>query len=337
MAVSIVPFEEKHLQGAADLLAARHARDRMREPSLPDAFESPEAVLPFVEKQYGDGTSPGVIAMRDGEPTGFLLPNAVLPGPRTFQAHFLPPRTMYIPYQSHGLADGEDASLYRELYAALAGTWVHRGYYNHFINVPHEDAAAREAWDSIGFGRHVTFVTRDAAIPVEGAQPSDLEIHQAGEEDASVIAGLNELLWEHHALSPVFNPHLRESAASWRELSQELLSDPGNAHFVAYRDGQPVAMNTFMKDDFVSPMQIPERCVYLFQGIVDPAARGGGIGRALFGHAMRWAIEQQYRWCALHFYSANLSAASFWLGNGFRPVEHRLGRRVDERIAWAGA
>ena len=32
--------------------------------------------------------------------------------------------------------------------------------------------------------------------------------------------------------------------------------------------------------------------------------------------------------------TANLAGARFWLGNGFRPLEYRVCRQVDERIAW---
>jgi hypothetical protein len=34
--------------------------------------------------------------------------------------------------------------------------------------------------------------------------------------------------------------------------------------------------------------------------------------------------------------TANLLGARFWLSHGFRPIEYRLMRQVDPRIAWAG-
>ena len=33
--------------------------------------------------------------------------------------------------------------------------------------------------------------------------------------------------------------------------------------------------------------------------------------------------------------AANISGARFWQSNGFQPVEYRMRRRIDERIAWA--
>jgi GNAT superfamily N-acetyltransferase len=262
----------------------------------------------------------------------------LLPSPLEMLAQFYPQRSMIVPYDGHALAPDEDASLYRELCAALAGGWVAGGFFDHFVSVPAQDAAAREAWDSLGFAREVTCAAREVDLPVAApaGRPAGLEIHQAGPEDIDIIDALGEALWQHHAEAPIFAPFLRETQQDERETTLELLADPGNAHFVAYRDGQPLAMNTFMKEGFLPPLLTPEACVYLFQGVAYPEARRGGVGKALLAHSIRWAQEQGHRWCALHVYAANTSGASFWFGNGFRPLEHRLRRHVDERIAWAG-
>ena len=340
MALTITPFEEQHLEGAARLVAARHTRDRAREPALPDAFESPKDVRPHLERLFRRAGTVGVVAQRDGEPVGFLLAAAILPAPTQFIAQFYPPRSMSVPYHGHALGSDEDPSLYRELYAALAEGWMRRGFFDHFVEVADRDAAAREAWDSLGFAREVTCAAREVEQPVAQADRAGglpaLEVHQAGPEEIEVVAALGEALWQYHTGSPIFAPYVREVAESTREMSLALLAEAANAHFVAYSDGQPLGMNTFLASGFVSPLVVPEACVYLFQGIVYPQTRGGGVGRALLAHAMGWAQEQGYRWCALHFYAANLSGASFWLANGFRPLEHRLRRHIDERIAWAG-
>jgi hypothetical protein len=41
--LEVVPFSEEHLEDAARLLAARHARHRKAEPLLPARFEAPLA------------------------------------------------------------------------------------------------------------------------------------------------------------------------------------------------------------------------------------------------------------------------------------------------------
>jgi len=335
MRATITPFEECHLEGAARLLAARQARDRVQEPALPHAFESPEAVRPHVERLFRQHTTSGVVALRDGEPVGFLLAAAVLPSPTHLLAQFFPPRSISVPYHGHALAADEDASLYRELYAALAGDCVRRGYFDHFVGVLDCDHAAQEAWDSLGFGRDSTAAVREVDQPVRAA--GSVEVHQLGPEGIDVILALAEALGRYHAGSPIFMPDLRETETGLRDMALALLADPGNPCFVAYRDGRPLGMNTFMPPGFLSPLQAPKSCVYLFQGVVHEEARGKGVGRALLAHSLAWARRQGYRWCTLHFAAANLSGAAFWLGNGFRPLEHRLRRHIDERIAWASA
>ncbi|MCH8026295.1 MAG: GNAT family N-acetyltransferase [Chloroflexi bacterium] len=339
MSLTITEFKEQHLEAAARLLAARQVADRCREPSLSAAFESPEALRPMLEQLFQRSKGNGAIALRDGEPVGYIIASPVLPAPTQLIAQFFPPRSMTVPYEGHATAAAEDASLYRDLYAFLAANWVGDGYFEHFVNVPAQDAAAGEAWNSLGFGRELTCAIREVDEPVIGvpaSEQSGTEVHRAGVEDIAVIEALTDALWVHHTGSPILAPFMRDTQESERELSLELLKEPANAHFVAYRDGEPLALNSFMKPGFLPPLLPAEECTYLWQGIVYAHARGAGIGRTLLAHAMDWAKDAGYRWCVLHFYSANISGASFWLGNAFRPLEYRLRRHVDERIAWAG-
>ena len=87
----------------------------------------------------------------------------------------------------------------------------------------------------------------------------------------------------------------------------------------------------------VGPLVAPERTVYLYQGIVSPDARRGGVGAALLANGVAWARDQGYEHIALHYATPNISGARFWQSSGFRPVEYRMARHVDERIAWANA
>ena len=135
---------------------------------------------------------------------------------------------------------------------------------------------------------------------------------------------LNEELTLHHARSPIFNPYIRESDASSHDFQKNLLTDAAtNAHWVGYENGKPVGMNTFMAPFFLSPMTVPEKTVYLFQGIVTQDARAGGVGTAILSKGVEWAREQGYEHVTLHFASANLSGAKFWQSSGFKPVDLR--------------
>ena len=165
-----------------------------------------------------------------------------------------------------------------------------------------------------------------------------MDMHRAAGEDAAVVFALNDELTAHHARAPIFWPHLAETDESSHEFTRELLAEADkNVHWVAYKDGQALGMNTFMAPAWIPPMVTPDATVYLYQGVVSEQARSGGVGRAILAHAVDWAREQGYQHIALHYASPNVSGGRFWDGHGFSPIEYRMTRRVDERIAWAGA
>jgi GNAT superfamily N-acetyltransferase len=197
------------------------------------------------------------------------------------------------------------------------------------------DRTVEEAFVSLGFGRTLTAALRGVE-PIGSVQPDGVELHAAAAEDSEVIFALNEELNLHHTRPPIFWPMLTETADSSHAFTRDLLNDPTtNAHWVAYEGGRPVGMNTFMAPFWISPMLTPEKTVYLYQGIVSEDARRGGLGRRILAQGVDWAREQGYEHVALHFASPNVSGARFWQSQGFAPIEHRMTRHIDERIAWA--
>lgn len=335
MSITITPFDpQQHLNTAAALLADRHRRDRERDPRLPAAFVMADACRPAIEQPFASIGWRGVIAHDGSEPVGFMIMVPQLFPPTHFLASFFPPRSAACNYQHHAAKAGMEYDVYREMYAALADHFVSAGYFDHLVSVAPSDAGGAEAWASLGFARN-------AVAAMRGVGPTDkpqakVELHQASAEDAAVIFSLNEELTIHHCKSPIFWPYLRETNDSSHEMQKGLLADPqANAHWVAYEDGKPIGMNTFMPPLFLSPLQVPPKTVYLYQGIVTAAARTGGVGTAILSRSAAWARERGYEHMTLHFAAPNLQGARFWLSSGFVPVEYGLRRRVDERIAWA--
>jgi GNAT superfamily N-acetyltransferase len=334
MSITIAEFDRtKHLDAAASLLAARHVRDRERDRRFPAAYEVPAAVQPFIEQALDGALAYGAVALDGREIAGFAVMNVQLIAPTHFLASFFPPRGATLGYAAHAVAQGREYDVYRELYGALADHYVTLGYFDHSIAVPARDTAAQDALHSLGFGRSMCAAIRHSG-PTERAA-ANVDVHQASDEDAEVIFRLSEELTLHHARSPIFNPYMRESDASSHDMQRNLLSDPANAHWVGYEDGKAVGMNTFMPPNFLSPMTVPEKTIYLFQGIVTQDARASGVGTAILSKGAEWAREQGYEHIALHFATANLSGAKFWQSSGFQPVEYGMRRRVDDRIAWA--
>ena len=67
--LSIEPFSDEHLDAAAGLLSARHARHREAEPLLPSEVDFRAAIA----ADAGEEGASGVIAFRGGEPVAYLV------------------------------------------------------------------------------------------------------------------------------------------------------------------------------------------------------------------------------------------------------------------------
>ena len=336
MNITIAPFDrDRHLDAAASLLAERHRRDRAREPMLPAAFDDADACRDQVAHAFDSVDWYGVVAESKGRFVGYAIMTPQHIAATHFLASFFPPRGASLGYAAHATAAGMEYDVYRALFGALAEHFVALGIFEMAVQVPALDADTNEAFVSLGFGRTLTCAIRGVG-PTDKPMAKGVELHQASAEDAEVIFKLNEELTLHHARSPIFNPYIRESDPSSHDFQRNLLNDPAaNAHWVAYENGRPVGMNTFMQPFFLSRLTVPEKTIYLFQGIVTQDAREGGVGTAILSQGVSWAREQGYERVALHFASANLQGAHFWQSSGFKPVEHGLRRRIDERIAWA--
>jgi GNAT superfamily N-acetyltransferase len=335
MRIQVEPFSESHLDDAARLLAQRHRADRLAAPELPARFENAGDARTQIQAACARERTSGVVALQGGRLAGFLLGSIVLPPPSAFWAGILAPRSVEMPYAGYAAVEEEAIEIYREMYAALAGDWSRAGCFSHFIEVQAGDRAALTAWFSLGFGQYLTLAARDTEpVPSrDGPQPG-VEIRRVGVEEIDVIMRLSEGLWRHHSMSPMFAPVLPEALPELRSYQQGLLAGAENAFWVAYQSGRPVAMQTFHQQTHAEIAR-PDGGVYLFEGYSEPDSRGSGAGTALLRRTMDWARSAGYDACTLHYFAANLSGARFWRRSGFRPLTHRLVRRIDERIAWA--
>ena len=333
--VVVEPFGSRDIGAAARLLAARHRRDRERLPMLADALTGEPACVATVEHSFRNQRAGGVVARLSGALVGFLFGEKMTLSPAELGSMWVPPHSISIGVDAHAVAGDVDATVvYRAMYAALAADWVKGGFFQHQVHVVPGDAEVQEAWVSLGFGRGTTAAVRDTG-PVSGVRPAAVEIHQASPEDLAVVTALSDALFRFHSASPIFWPFLAEPHPAAVEHTRSLLSDPANAHFIAYDRGEAIGMQTFNRPGFTPPIVEPEGNIYLFEGVVDGRARSGGVGTALLAHSMDWARREGYVRCTLHFASANPSGAPFWLGHGFVPVEHQMARHVDERVLWA--
>ena len=334
MGLQYAAFTREHVLDAAELFAARHRANRLREPDLPPAYEASAACADEISGLLDRPGASGVVELRDGRVVGYLLGVPQLPAPNGGHPLFFQRRSISVFGVAYAAALDEGVESYRRLYAEAAPGWLAQGYFVHYIGTPVCDVAAREAWESLGFGRDLTGTVRETRLEVEtGGRAPEVEIRRAGPDDVEDVYCLMSANLRYHAGSPVFFPLFAEAWPSLHDFATQELADPASVAWLVYRNGRAIAIQTFAPAH--PSVQTPEGAVYLDHGYTEPEARGTGVATALLAHSMRWARDAGHTRCTLTFAPANLLSTRFWLGHGFRPLHYRMVRRLDEQIAWA--
>jgi GNAT superfamily N-acetyltransferase len=304
--LEVVPFGDEHLDDAAALLAARHARHREAEPLLPELADP----LALVEQEWRTERASGVFAPG----RGYLIA-----APITFRG---------ITWMRAGMAgqavQGEREAM-RDLYATAAQHWVDEGHRQHAVFLPSHDAELVDAWFRLSFGASAAMAIRETGPAVE---PFDggVAIRPGTPDDFTDAARLEMAMSEAMEPSPSFSdvaPQTYEEVlAEWEEeddWSQYEL-------FVAEREGRIVGHILLYRRP--PDLRVPENSIDLSQGSTEPEARGTGVGRALTDHVLGWADEQGIPVMTTDWRMTNLWASRFWPKRGFRPVFLRLYRHI---------
>ena len=328
MGLEIFPFTDEHLAGAGGLLAGRHLEQRTSEPALPARFEDAGAARVAVEATWRRPGTSGVAALRDGRLVGYLL------GSRVIEEIW--GRSAWTRFPAHALAPGEDAELYRDLYAALSPEWVSDGIFDHYALIPAGDRAALDAWFALGFGHQQAHGLCE--VDAVGAEPCPpgIEIGRATPADLEQILPIADTIARHQALAPTYGITLPEAVEWWREGWAEALADPAAMVWLAFRGGKIVGYQGLRPEEPSDDgLLTPDGCCELAVAATLPEARGGGISRALTAHNFAAARAAGYTHCLIDWRVTNLLASRHWPRRGFRPVAYRLARKIDPRIAWA--
>ena len=165
----VVPFADEHVEDAARLLAARHARHRRDEPLLPPRFEEPAAARDELLAVRRANDASGAAALLDGRLVGYLLG-----APRDADVWG---ENVWVEAAGHAVESAEDV---RDLYALAAAGWVDEGRRRHYALVPATDAALVDAWFRLGFGQQQAHGLRNLDLTEAG---HDFEIREPTEAD----------------------------------------------------------------------------------------------------------------------------------------------------------
>jgi GNAT superfamily N-acetyltransferase len=302
--LEIVPFEDAHLDDAAALLAARHARHREAEPLLPQDVD----FRAELEKEWRQDGASGVFS-GDGYLIGAASP---------FRGIW------WLRIGIAGHAVEGDRERVRELYAAAAQRWVDEGHTMQVVFAPAHDAELVDAWFRLGFGGSAVLALRETGA--EKPFEAGVEIRAGTPDDFAAAARLqrelSSALLEAPSFSDVPLQTLEEIEAEWRE------DDDADDYelFVAERDGRIVGHTLLYRR--APDLRVPPGSIDLAQGSTEPEARGTGVGRALTEHVLRWAAENKYPVMTTDWRITNLWASRFWPRRGFRTVFQRLYRSI---------
>jgi GNAT superfamily N-acetyltransferase len=308
--VEIAPFGDEHVEGAAELLAARHARHREAEPLLP-ALEDARAEIARIRSP--EGTS-GIVALDGGDVAGFLI--GALREDEYFGRHV---------WVGHGAHAAREPEVARDLYAGIAGQWVTQGAGLHLALVPAVPELA-DPWFRLAFAHMQVHAIRES-----GADPSPpasgLAVRQGNVEDLRAALPLLTLIWEHHTGSPTFTGLEVPDAQAFLEDWEETLVEYDCVYFVAELEGRIVGHLALYPEE--PNLATPPGSVYLAVAATLPETRGLGAGVALTETALAWARDAGYSAVHTDWRMANLESSRFWPRRGFRETFYRLARRVE--------
>ena len=324
--IDVTPLIADDFPLAAELLAARQRRLRRARSILPEAYEDPAAALPLIEALAGNDESFGVIGRRDGEPFGFLLGYG-RPEP-------IWGRAAWSPIEGAGLADGADAELVRDLYAAWSEHFVRQGYFRQYVHAATDEPDLMAAWVRTGFGQMQAHAVR--GLELHADPPTDVTVRRAQPDDIGLVADLFPLVARALMKPPAYAIQLPEVWSTFGAEGEEELAEPEARHWVAIgEDGRALAMASFY-DVEPGPLN-PARATELSFAMTRPEERGRGLMRALTSAGFAEARDAGATHAIADWRTASLPTHRSWIALGFEPLYYRLHRHIDERIAWAAA
>ena len=314
--LELLPFADEHLDRAGRLLAERHRRHRLAEPLLPARFDEEEAAQGEIETVWRKDGAAGAVALRGGRLVGYLV--GAPADDEVWGAN------EWVELAGHAV---EEAEVVRDLYAAVAASWLDEGRSRHYAVVPATDREVLDAWSRLCFGQQQAY-----AISEVTATPWPAGVRKAEPRDVDRIVELAPLLPSHQRLSPVFSGHRPawEGDTLRAEVEQDMATDTiGN--LVAELDGRVVGNFEVVPVELSSMhtgLARPERSCYLGFAITDPEVRGSGAGLALTQASFAWAHEAGYESMVTDWRVTNLLSSRFWPARGFRTTFLRLYRSI---------
>jgi ribosomal protein S18 acetylase RimI-like enzyme len=318
--LEVVPFSDEHLDAAAGLLAARHARNRAAEPLLSPRYEEPAATRKEVDLLWRTNGASGAVALRDGRVTGYLI-GAPRDNPVWGD-------NVFVEASGHAVEEAEDV---RDLYGRAAARWVDEGRTRHSVIAPAHDPALLDAWWRLSFGQQQAHGIQEVPAGTEVVEPDGYEIRGPREDEIEQLIDVDLALPDHQRLSPVFGGHDSYSRDDSRQEWLETFASGEETILIGATGGRPVACWALVpaerSNEHRGPGR-PDHACHLAFAVTLPESRGSGIGVALTQAGFAWAAAEGYPTMITDWRVTNLLASRFWPRRGFRTNFLRLYRSI---------
>lgn len=324
-----IPFEGRFIQDAAILLANRQQKERQKLPELPAKFEDPAYALKALEAEWSKSNTKGFAALEDEKLVAYVIGNTSVDNFRG--------RSGFVNYPGMAIADNQSEELYRVLYTLVAEEWVNKGYFNHFVFVPAGNQAVIESWFKLGFTYQQVYSLLDLRTKEINVKPNEkIKIRKGVKTDSDELRNVAEWISIHQAKAPAWSPTMPEDLEEIREGYSEIVTDEEASIWFAIENDRIVGLEAFWPlEASENNMIIPDNCIELKVGATKADKRKLGIGTMLTSYCLDEVKAMGYDYCLTDWYMLNLLSSTFWPKMGFKPVMHRLTRKVDSRIAWA--
>jgi GNAT superfamily N-acetyltransferase len=303
--MKIVPFADEHLDAAAELLAARHARHRGGFPELPAEIDYRAEISTLLANGATGAFTDGAYVLGRPDTPERWGPN------------------IWVEAAGHAARDSE---LLRDVWSSAAAGWFEQDVRAHYVLVPATDASLLAAWFRLGFGAQQAHGV--IQIP-EREWPE--AVREATKDDLEALVEIGPFLSRHQRQSPVFSSVPEQTADQVRADVLDDFATEGVANLVYEADGRIVG------DFFVCPLDLsnahsglarPPGAAFIGFAITHPDARGAGVGVALTDASFTWARGHGYETMVTDWRATNLLASRFWPRRGFRTSFLRLHRWI---------
>jgi GNAT superfamily N-acetyltransferase len=187
---------------------------------------------------------------------------------------------------------------------------------------PSRDAEASAVLLAHGFAPMTCLAVRAPGPPADPG-PARVAVRRAADGDVEALTELRLAEWRYTSLVGTAVPRPGARALLRAEVARSLRFS--GLVWLAEDDGVPAglaacALASPAPGDSLHGRLRPGRWGYVDTLSVAPAARGGGVGRALMAVAHRELLRHEVRGTFLFYHPANPLSPVFWHRQGYRPL-----------------